>query len=62
MPASPTKLMASKLLGARAKAQIAKLLPGLGKIDPTPLGDDERRANGSTASSCNPKPASSCRC
>ena len=37
MPASPTKLMATKLLGTRAKAQIAKLLPGLGEIDPTPL-------------------------
>jgi phytoene dehydrogenase-like protein len=37
LPASATKLMASKLLGARAKAQIAKLLPGLGKIDPAPL-------------------------
>ncbi len=37
MPSSATKLMASKLLGARAKAQIAKLLAGLAKIDPTPL-------------------------
>ncbi len=38
MPASPRKLMASKLLGARAKAQVAKLLPNLGKIDATQLG------------------------
>ncbi len=37
MPASPTKLMASKLLTARGKAQIAKFLPGIGKVDSAPL-------------------------
>ena len=37
MPASPTKLMASKLLTTRGKAQIAKFLPGIGKVDPAPL-------------------------
>ncbi|HMK12963.1 MAG TPA: NAD(P)-binding protein, partial [Acidimicrobiales bacterium] len=37
MPASPTKLMASKLLNARGKAQIAKLLAGFGKIDSSSL-------------------------
>ena len=37
MPASPTKLMASKLLTARGKAQIAKFLPGIGKVDAAPL-------------------------
>ncbi len=37
MPASPTKLMASKLLGTRAKAQVAKLFPAIGKVDATQL-------------------------
>jgi len=37
MPASPTKLMASKLLNARGKAQIAKLLAGFGRIDAASL-------------------------
>jgi len=37
MPASPTKLMASKLLTARGKAQIAKFLPGIGKVDAAAL-------------------------
>ena len=37
MPASPAKLMASKLLGARAKAQFAKLLSSIPKIDATEL-------------------------
>ena len=46
LPASATKLMASKLLGARAKAQIAKLLPGLGKIDPAPLATMSTRRSG----------------
>jgi len=37
MPASPTKLMASKLLGARAKAQFAKLFSSIPRVDPTGL-------------------------
>ena len=37
MPASATKLMASKLLTARGKAQIAKFLPGIGKVDAAAL-------------------------
>lgn len=37
LPFSARKLLASRLLGARAKGQIAKLIAGLGKIDPTPL-------------------------
>ena len=38
LPASARKLLASRLLGPRAKAQIAKLLPSLGKIDAASLG------------------------
>ena len=37
LPASPTKLMASKLLGARAKAQFARLFSTIAKIDATQL-------------------------
>jgi phytoene dehydrogenase-like protein len=37
LPFSARKLLASRLLGARAKAQMAKLITGLGKIDPASL-------------------------
>ncbi len=39
LPASARKLLASRLLGPRAKAQIAKLLPSLGKIDASQLAN-----------------------